>query len=96
MASTELSNSARPARASSTRTRHAAFALQARFPPSFTAPTRRDRHRRSIPSRSLRILHSDSGHNTIFDLDVKGSARVKAMIVDWQYEPIKGSCCTSI
>jgi large subunit ribosomal protein L25 len=24
-------------------------------------------------------------------VDVKGSARVKAMIVDWQYEPIKGS-----
>jgi large subunit ribosomal protein L25 len=43
------------------------------------------------PKQILRILHSDSGHNTIFDVDVKGSARVKAMIVDWQYEPIKGS-----
>jgi large subunit ribosomal protein L25 len=43
------------------------------------------------PKQILRILHSDSGHNTIFDVDVQGSARVKAMIVDWQYEPIKGS-----
>ena len=43
------------------------------------------------PKQILRILHSDSGPNTIFDVDVKGSARVKAMIVDWQYEPIKGS-----
>ena len=42
------------------------------------------------PKQMLRILHSASGHNTIFDVDVKGSARVKAMIVDWQYEPIKG------
>jgi large subunit ribosomal protein L25 len=43
------------------------------------------------PKQILRILHSASGHNTIFDVDVKGNMRVKAMIVDWQYEPIKGS-----
>jgi large subunit ribosomal protein L25 len=42
------------------------------------------------PKQMLKILHSDSGHNTIFDLQV-GSERTKAMIVDWQYEPIKGS-----
>jgi len=42
------------------------------------------------PKQMLRILHSASGHNTIFDVEV-GSARAKAMIVDWQYEPIKGS-----
>ena len=36
-----------------------------------------------------RILHSDSGHNTIFDLEI-GTGKTKAMIVDWQYEPIKG------
>ena len=40
------------------------------------------------PKQMLRILHSDTGHNTIFDLDVAG-ARAKAMIVDWQFEPIK-------
>ena len=42
------------------------------------------------PKQISRILHSDSGHNTIFDLQV-GPERTKAMIVDWQYEPIKGS-----
>ena len=45
---------------------------------------------RSIRKIITRILHSDSGHNTIFDLDVTGSGTVKAMIVDWQHEPIKG------
>src|SRR5450432_203073 len=43
------------------------------------------------PRVITRILHSDSGHNTIFDLDVTGTAVVKAMIVDWQHEPIKGA-----
>src|SRR5271168_3625532 len=42
------------------------------------------------PRVITRILHSDSGHNTIFDLNVEGAAVVKAMIVDWQHEPIKG------
>jgi large subunit ribosomal protein L25 len=43
------------------------------------------------PKVITKILHSDSGHNTIFDLDVTGSSLVKAMIVDWQHEPIKGA-----
>ena len=43
------------------------------------------------PRVITKILHSDSGHNTIFDLDVTGAALVKAMIVDWQHEPIKGA-----
>jgi large subunit ribosomal protein L25 len=45
------------------------------------------------PRHVLRILRSDTGHNTIFDLAVTGASsgeRTKAMIVDWQYEPIKG------
>jgi large subunit ribosomal protein L25 len=42
------------------------------------------------PKQILRILHSDAGHNSIFDLEI-GDAKAKAMIVDWQYEPIKGS-----
>jgi large subunit ribosomal protein L25 len=41
------------------------------------------------PRQVLRILHSESGHNTIFDLAMDDS-RSKAMIVDWQFEPIKG------
>src|SRR3984957_16188691 len=43
------------------------------------------------PRHVLRILHSETGHNTIFDLSLTGGERTKAMIVDWQYEPIKGS-----
>jgi len=43
------------------------------------------------PRVITKILHSDSGHNTIFDLDVTGASLVKAMIVDWQREPIKGA-----
>jgi large subunit ribosomal protein L25 len=42
------------------------------------------------PKEISRILRSESGHNTIFELSVDGE-RTKAMIVDWQYEPIKGS-----
>src|SRR6202045_869348 len=42
------------------------------------------------PRHVLRILHSESGHNTIFDLALNGGEKTKAMIVDWQYEPIKG------
>jgi large subunit ribosomal protein L25 len=42
------------------------------------------------PKQIGRILHSDSGHNTVFDLKV-GGEQTKAMIVDWQYEPIKGT-----
>ena len=43
------------------------------------------------PRTITKILHSDSGHNTIFDLDIAGTAVVKAMIVDWQHEPLKGA-----
>jgi large subunit ribosomal protein L25 len=43
------------------------------------------------PKAIIKILHSESGHNTIFDLDVTGNGTTKVMIVDWQYEPIKSS-----
>src|SRR5512142_1428576 len=42
------------------------------------------------PKQISAILHSATGHNTIFDLELEG-AQTKAMIVDWQHEPIKGS-----
>ncbi len=42
------------------------------------------------PKQIFRILKSDTGHNTIFDLELDGE-NTKAMIVDWQTEPIKGS-----
>jgi large subunit ribosomal protein L25 len=43
------------------------------------------------PRQISRILRSASGHNTIFELSLEGTERSQAMIVDWQYEPIKGS-----
>jgi large subunit ribosomal protein L25 len=42
------------------------------------------------PRQISRILHSALGHNTIFDLALDGE-QTKAMIIDWQYEPIKGA-----
>jgi large subunit ribosomal protein L25 len=42
------------------------------------------------PKVITKILHSDSGHNSIFDLSVEGGTGSKVMIVDWQNEPIKG------
>ena len=42
------------------------------------------------PKQIQKILHSAAGHNSIFDLAVAGST-AKVMIVDWQYEPIKGN-----
>jgi large subunit ribosomal protein L25 len=41
------------------------------------------------PRQVTRILNSETGHNTIFELALDGD-KTKAMIVDWQYEPIKG------
>ncbi|HEX3891923.1 MAG TPA: 50S ribosomal protein L25 [Terracidiphilus sp.] len=41
------------------------------------------------PKQISRILYSESGHNTIFDVTVGAEPAAKAMIVDWQREPIK-------
>ena len=41
------------------------------------------------PKQISRILFSETGHNTIFDVEITGAATAKAMIVDWQREPIK-------
>lgn len=41
------------------------------------------------PKQISKILFSDSGQNTIFDVEVAGSPAAKAMIVDLQREPIK-------
>jgi large subunit ribosomal protein L25 len=42
------------------------------------------------PKQIARILHSEAGHNSIFDLQLDGQ-QTKAMIVQWQYEPMKGA-----
>jgi len=41
------------------------------------------------PKQITRILYSETGHNTIFDVEVAGVSSAKAMIVEWQREPIK-------
>jgi len=41
------------------------------------------------PKQISRILFSETGHNTIFDVEIPGISTAKAMIVDWQREPIK-------
>jgi len=41
------------------------------------------------PKQISRILFSEAGHNTIFDVQVDGVPSAKAMIVDWQNEQIK-------
>ena len=42
------------------------------------------------PRQVKRILYSETGHNTIVDLKLPDEL-TKAMIVDWQFEPIKGA-----
>src|SRR5215472_10214086 len=41
------------------------------------------------PKEIGRILHSRTGHNTIFNLAVNGGETTPVMIVDWQSDPIK-------
>jgi large subunit ribosomal protein L25 len=41
------------------------------------------------PKEVRKILHSSSGHNTIFNLSVTGLEDTPAMIVDWQNDPVR-------
>src|SRR5579864_4498832 len=41
------------------------------------------------PKEVVRILHSKTGHNTIFHLAVKDGENTPVMIVDWQTDPVK-------
>ncbi|MGH9665301.1 MAG: 50S ribosomal protein L25, partial [Bryobacteraceae bacterium] len=43
------------------------------------------------PKEIGRILHSGTGHNTIFNLDVQGKENTPVMIVDWQHDPIRAT-----
>jgi large subunit ribosomal protein L25 len=43
------------------------------------------------PKDVNRILHSNTGHNTIFNLSVQGGEDTPVMIVDWQSDPVKDS-----
>ena len=42
------------------------------------------------PKAIHKIVHSKTGHNTIFNIDVSGSEVTPAMVVDEQYDPVKG------
>jgi len=41
------------------------------------------------PKEINKILHSKTGHNTIFDLAVTGGENAPVMIIDWLHDPIK-------
>jgi large subunit ribosomal protein L25 len=41
------------------------------------------------PRDIARILHSKTGHNTIFNIAVKGGETTPVMIVEWQHDPVK-------
>jgi large subunit ribosomal protein L25 len=43
------------------------------------------------PKDVNKILHSNTGHNTIFNLSVQGGEDTPVMIVDWQSDPVKDS-----
>jgi large subunit ribosomal protein L25 len=43
------------------------------------------------PKEVNKILHSASGANTIFDVEIAGGEKTPVMVVDTQREPIKGS-----
>jgi len=42
------------------------------------------------PKTVAGILHSEAGHNTIFQVQVRGGETSSVMIVDWQRDPVKG------
>jgi len=41
------------------------------------------------PKEVNKILHSSTGHNTIFNLAIKNGETTPVMIIDWQHDPIK-------
>ena len=38
-----------------------------------------------------RILRSETGHNTIFSVQVAGGSEEQAMLKDWQVDPVSGA-----
>ena len=42
------------------------------------------------PRKIAEILHSESGHNAIFTLDIRGKAPARVMLREWQVDPIHG------
>ncbi len=42
------------------------------------------------PKQIVQILQSESGHNSIFTLEIRGKAPARVMLRDWQFEPTHG------
>ncbi len=43
------------------------------------------------PKDILRIIHSKTGHNSIFDVEVAGVEKTPVIVADEQYHPVKGT-----
>jgi large subunit ribosomal protein L25 len=43
------------------------------------------------PKDITRIIHSKTGHNSIFDLDIEGTEKTPVIVADEAYEPIRGN-----
>ena len=43
------------------------------------------------PKDILRIIHSKTGHNSIFDVEVPGAEKTPVIVADEQYHPVKGN-----
>jgi large subunit ribosomal protein L25 len=41
------------------------------------------------PKQMVKILHSGTGHNTIFNLAVREGETTPVMLVDWQFDPVR-------
>ena len=43
------------------------------------------------PKDILRIIHSKTGHNSIFDVEIAGVEKTPVIVADEQYHPVKGT-----
>ena len=43
------------------------------------------------PREIMQIVHSASGYNTIFNLDIEGIENTPVMVVDQQFDPVRGT-----
>ena len=43
------------------------------------------------PKKVSQVLHSETGHNTVFTLEIKGRAPARVLLCDWQVEPVHGA-----
>ena len=43
------------------------------------------------PKDILKIIHSKTGHNSIFDVEVPGAEKTPVIVADEQYHPVKGT-----